>query len=87
MRIKLREAIVGDRFVDAATGVAWTVLMNNDGWVKLVSDHRQPFEGLPPAEMEIEVTNRDPNLTDAGALANLMNAGAVGQVLGVEGPG
>jgi hypothetical protein len=83
MRIKLRDAIVGDRFV-TNTGVAWTVVSNNDGVVVLVSEHLQPHVGTPPEDMEVEVTNRDPSLTEASALANLSAAGITGRVIAVE---
>jgi hypothetical protein len=84
VRIKLRDAIVGDRFV-ANTGVAWTVASNDFGVVVLVSEHQQPYVGTPPADMEIEVTNRDPNLTEVSALANLSAGGITGRVIAVEG--
>ena len=84
MRIKLRNAIVGDRFM-ANTGVAWTVASNGFGVMVLVSEHQQPYVGTPPADMEVEVTNRDPNLTEASALANLSAGGITGRVIAVEG--
>jgi hypothetical protein len=84
MRIKLRDAEVGDRFV-ANTGVAWTVASNGFGVVVLVSEHQQPYVGTPPADMEVEVTNRDPSLTEASALANLSAGGIAGRVITVEG--
>jgi hypothetical protein len=85
MRIKLRDAIVGDRFV-TNTGVAWTVVSNDaSGVVVLVSEHLQPHVGTPPEDMEVEVTNRDPSLTEASALANLSAAGITGRVIAIEG--
>jgi hypothetical protein len=84
MKIKLRDAIVGDRFV-ANTGVAWTVASNGFGVVVLVSEHRQPYVGTPPADMEVEVINRDPSLTEASALANLSTGGITGRVIAIEG--
>ena len=84
MKIKLRDAIVGDRFV-ANTGVAWTVASNGFGVVVLVSEHQQPYVGTPPKDMEVEVTNRDPSLTEASALANLSAGGVTGQVIAIEG--
>lgn len=83
MIVRLCDAVVGDRFV-AVTGIAWTVLSNVNGYVKLVSDHKQPHEGQAPPMLWIDVTNRDPNLTDAGALSNLMNGGITGQVVSIE---
>lgn len=84
MIVKLRETEVGDRFVAADTGIAWTVMANNGGYVKLVAAHQQPFEGWPPPDMTVDVMNRDPSLTDAAAFQNLTNGGVTGKVIGVE---
>lgn len=84
MIVRLRETEVGDRFVAADTGIAWTVMSNDGGYVKLVSAHQQPFEGWPPENMTVDVMNRDPNLTDAAAFQNLANGGVAGRVIAVE---
>lgn len=84
MIVKLREAEVGDRFIAADTGIAWTVMANNGGHVKLVAAHQQPYEGWPPEDLHVEVMNRDPSLTDAAAFANLAAGGVTGRVMSVE---
>lgn len=84
MIVRLREAVVGDRFVAVDTGIAWTVMANDGGYVKLVAAHQPPFEGWPPEDMYVEVMNRDPSLTDAAAFANLANGGIAGRVIAVE---
>lgn len=82
--IYLINAIAGDRFVDQNTNTGWTVLSNHGGVITMVSDDGTKHQGTPPADMTVDLTNRDDGLDMRSAIGNIQAAGLNPRVVSVE---
>lgn len=74
MRIRLVDAVVGDRFIGHG-GVAWTVTKNEGGLVTVIASGHAAYTNRPPPDFHVDITNRDDSLTTEQAIANLVEAG------------